>query len=160
MTTELEMKEALDGCFFVYNEAKQAVTCRKVPKNHIPNHKPKMLEEGTLAKTGYQWTPSEDELLIELRHKNLVWRDIGKYIGLSPSAVRFRYIELCRARGMAEHKVERKQTTCTLERQIMNMRRDCMSFAEIGEALGITRNRVAGIVQRVRRRVERMEMAA
>lgn len=159
MTTELEMKQALDGWFFVYNCEKQAVTKRKVSKNYIPVHKPPDLQPPP-APTAYPWKPTEDDYLVELRERNLSWREIAKYLGLSPSCARFRYIELCHRRGVAEHKVTRRIEACALEARVMALRAQDKSFADIAYEIGVTRNKVAGIVQRVRRRLAFEEMAA
>lgn len=160
MTTEQEMKEALDGRFYTYVCESQKVTCRKVPKDHIPSHKPKIMEEDQKPKTAREWTPKEDELLLELRHRNHSWRECGKYLRMSPTCARGRYLELCRKRGIVEHRYERPLENRNLEGRVMALRDDNKSFNEIAGILDLTRNQVAGIVQRVRRRQEFVELAA
>lgn len=160
MTTELEMKEALDGWFYVYNCEKQAVMRRKVPKDHIPSHKPKIMEEDQKPKTGYAWTQREDEMLLELRHRNHSWRECAKYLRMSSTCARNRYLELCRKRGLREHRYERPLENREMEARVMALRGDGKTFQDIAEILTITRNQVAGIVQRVRRRMDQLEYAA
>lgn len=161
MTTELEMKQALDGWFFTYNAHNQSVSRRKVPTDHIPSHKPKMLEEDEKPKTAYQWSQWQDDMVVELRHKNLSWRQVSKYLRMSASAVRNRYLELCRKRNMPEYRmVQRPPEVQEIEHRIMALREQDRSFSEIASILDITRNKVAGIVQRIRRRREYEDLAA
>lgn len=161
MITELEMKQKLDGWFYTYVSESQMVKARKVPVDFIPSHKPKMLEEYEKPKTAYQWSQREDDLLIEVRHKNKSWREVANCLRMSPSAVRNRYLELCRQRNMPEYKiVVRPPEVLAIESRILSLRDDDKSFSEIAAILSITRNQVAGIVQRIRRRRELEDVAA
>jgi DNA-binding CsgD family transcriptional regulator len=160
MTTELQMKAELDGWFYVYNCTRQEVIKRKVAKNYIPSHKPRMLDDDQKPEMGYPWKPSEDDMLIELRHRDHTWREVGKFFRMSPSAVRNRYLWLCLKRGMQEHKIERDFQVTEQENRIMALRAENKSFNDIAELLNLTRNQVAGIIQRVRRREAYMECAA
>ena len=72
MTTELAMKEALDGRFFWFDHARERVGCSLVPKDYIPDHSPSS-DEDVLAESGRRggmtkrrsWTVAEDERLVE-----------------------------------------------------------------------------------------------
>lgn len=152
MTTEQEMKLALDGWFFVYNCEKQSVIRRKVPKDHIPAHRPNTLEVGEFGTTAYPWSRDEDEQLIRLRESNLVWTEIAPHFGLSASTVKNRYILLCHMRGVPEFKVNRDRDTYELELRIIDYIDRNLTFAQIAQKMGLSRNQVAGLVGRWKKR--------
>jgi len=161
MTTEVEMKEALDGRFFTYVCESQTVTCRKVPKDHIPAHKPKIMDEDDKPKTGYPWSEAEDARLTNLRERDLTWTEIGKNMKMSATAVRNRYLVLCLKRGKKEHIIiNRRPDTSVMERRVADLKTQDMTFSQIAAELGISRNQVAGLWARWRKRSDRWEEAA
>lgn len=160
MITELEMKEALDGWFYVYNCEQQSVMRRKVSKDHIPCHKPRILDEDQKPKTGYPWTDTEDERLVKLREANLVWTEIAHRFRMSPSAVKNRYLVLCLKSGRAEHRVNRTPDTVALERRVVDLKTQELTFDQIAVEMGLSRNQVAGLWRRWRKRSDQWEEAA
>ena len=161
MITELEMKEALDGRFYTYVCESQTVTCRKVPKDHIPIHKPRILDEEKKPKTGYPWSEEEDDRLTHLREDgNLIWTEIAIRFRMSPSAVKNRYLLLCLKRGKAEHRVNRTPDTIALERRVVDLKTQELTFDQIAVEMGLSRNQVAGLWRRWRKRSDQWEEAA
>lgn len=163
MTTELEMKEALDGWFFVYLCESQTVQRRKVPKDHIPAHKPQIMDEDVKPKTGYPWKQAEDDRLVQLRENNLSWGEIASAFRMSQSAVRNRYLVLCLKSGRPEFKYKRPNRTADtehLERRVVDLKTQDLTFSQIAQEMGITRNQVAGLWGRWRKRSSMWEEAA
>ncbi len=147
MTTEREMKEALDGRFFWFDHSNERVGCSLVPKDYIPSHRTTS-DEDALAESGRKggmaerrgWTQAEDEKLIELRGEGLRWQHIARRMGRGDKAARLRYLALCKARGMTPvkcSKAPRAVLTMHQRDEIIRLREAGYSFPEIDAELGL-----------------------
>ena len=151
MNAEQIIKDALDGWFFTLNAAQQVTKARKVAKDFIPSHLPRFIhDEETQPVRGKQWTEAEDALLKKLYDNGYSFKEMGKAVGVGPSAANYRWQELCLKWGIP---------TCTRQMNVKyppelyakvahmkNVRR--MTFGQISEELDMTRNQIAGIWKR------------
>ena len=104
MSAELEkiMARALEGKFYSYAECGAVITTY-VSRNFKPSHNLRGFREprkGELNGKFKAWEREAEDRLFSLRAKGCTWREIGKIVGRSLSSCRWRYIELCRERGI------------------------------------------------------------
>lgn len=173
MTTEQEMKAALDGRFYWFDRSFERVGCSLVPKDYIPDHAPEAEEETNAAcvesgrKGGMtkrrEWTQAEDEMLLELRAQGLRWQHVGKQLGRGDKGARARYVELCKAREIAPTPCKRAKRNCLTERhkrEIVKMYSEGMTFAEIDQSLGLPDFWARDFITRYRRELNIRKLAA
>lgn len=173
MTTEQEMKEALDGRFFWFDHKHERIGCSIVPKDYIPDHSPEEDEEvnAALVASGRKggmakrraWTHAEDEMLLELRAQGLRWQHVGKRLGRGDKGARARYLELCKSREIAPTKcnrAKRNMLTMAQKAAIIKLLGEGLSFAEIDAALGLPDFWARDYCTRYRREQNMRRMAA
>lgn len=170
MTTELEMKEALDGRFFWFDRSFERVGCSLVPKDFIPDHTPPGDDEA-MAESGRRggltkrraWTQAEDEMLLKLRGQGLRWQHVGKRLGRGDKNARSRYLELCKARNMEEvpcKRAKRNMLTAKQKNEIIRMHGEGMTCPEIDQALQLPDFWARDFLTRYKRSLNERRMAA
>lgn len=156
------MKAALDGWFYTFNAEKQKTRATRVPKDHIPEHRPHapicLEAPGRGAKV---WTPAEDNMLFEMFEKGFSFKQMGTALKISQSLANNRFRELCIRRNV---KPSRRNLTAKYdeaeEAALIKLKNDGYTFRQIAEKMNITRNQVSGIWSRYKRRMQMMEQAA
>lgn len=163
MDAEQVMKQALDGCFFVIHPITYATQMKRVPLNHIPNHKPRFnYDEEAQPVRGRQWTEADDAILIKMFEAGHTFSEMGKVVKASQSAVNVRWRELCIAKGIKnERRSPLEKYAAELYPKVAHMKTvDQLTFRQIALKLNMTPNQIAGIWRRWRKNGEQMEQAA
>jgi len=162
--TEAAMKAYFDGWFFAIDFERGRTVSTEVPRDFIPDHKPKytMDDEDKPNNNAHRWTVNEDATLLEMRRAGNTFRQIGAAVGLSGSSCQCRYHVLRTALGLKAEPRHTKPLKFSLEveARIAELRERGMGFDEIGPLVGLTRQTANEIYRRYRRRKERMEAAA
>jgi hypothetical protein len=141
MNAEEIIKSKLDGWFYSVDPEFGRTITKTVPLDYIPDYKFKDVDPEFGYSNAYQWTPEEDDLIIELRHGGAKWADIGKRLKLSATTPKNRYYDLCKMRGIEPLNNDLTKPwrfdKATRDRAIA-MRLAGMMFKEIAAELGIT----------------------
>ena len=163
MDAEKVMKEALDGWFFTVDHITHLTRAREVPANYIPNHKPRYhYDEETAPARGRQWTEAEDTVLIRMFEAGYTFREMGKAVKASQSAVNVRWQELCLARGIQnKRRSPLEKYPAELYPKVAHMKTvEELTFRQIAAKLNMNANQIAGIWRRWRKNGEQMEQTA
>jgi hypothetical protein len=144
MNAEQIIKAALDGKFFRLDVVTGAVTVKKVPLDHIPDHRPANMSDivpDRIAPAHHKpWTPEEDDLIVRLRGEGQRWETIARTVRRALSTIRLRYEAVCRERGIPMA-AARAQPAVRLsdhaKAEIIRLRALGMGFPEINEVLGL-----------------------
>lgn len=155
MSMEQEMKEALDGWFFTICLHRQETIARRVPKDHIPAHKPRWLvEEYEQTSAARQWTPAEDAKLMKMFEQGYTFKEMAKAIGVSGSAANNRFRLLSAKKGVeVTRRHHAKRYDEKLDQEVAHLHiNENMTLFEIAAELNLTRNQVCGIWTRWRRK--------
>lgn len=160
MTTELEMKEALDGWFYSFDFEAGKVTSKMVPRNHIPKHKPvydTALEALRVNQNAHDWDDEQDNYIITRREAGITFKAIGKEMGLSESCVLRRYRALCTERGIrpAQWAGRNRKYSPEVEARIVELRQSGKAFTDIAELMKLPRAVVYEIYRTYRVRCDK-----
>lgn len=161
MNLEQEMKAYFDGWFFSIDYERDRTVTVAVAKDFIPSHRPKFApeDEEHISPRTHQWTDLEDQTILEMRRAGNIFREIGKALGFSTSAVQNRYSELrVKLRLRNEPLVLRNaKYPLELEARVVELRKQGRGFEEIGPLLGMTRKQANHLFRRYRDRKRREE---
>ena len=156
MTTEQEIKEALDGWFYSFDFENGTVTCTAVARNHIPTHRPRWWEIGIEALrangNAHNWDDDQDDLIVARRASGVAFGLIGKEMGLSESCVVKRYKVICTQRGIrpARRAARTRKYSPEIEARIVELRQGGKTFSDIAHILKLPRAAVYEIYRTYR----------
>jgi hypothetical protein len=147
---EAYIKGQLDGWFYSLIvspgfEAEPIVTCRKVSKNYIPDHRPPHtsdMDGGELHHNGIPFTPEQDEQLLQIRATGARWHTVAKAIGRCVNNTRDRYKAICRERGIdpgPSRLPKPPKVPDAVKERAFRLKQDGLSYAQIGQKLGISK---------------------
>jgi len=156
MNAEQVIKEALDGTFASVNLESGKVRVFTVPLDFIPNHKPKLVDIDEDTRTSARdWSPGEDETILRMYANGVCFNNIGRHLGVAKSTVWKRFAQLCETIGGPPKRKHPLSVWGHLDDEIAELKAQGMTFTQIGEKLGMTRNQVSGVWARIRKHRER-----
>lgn len=150
------IKDTLDGLFFSLNIESGKVRAFEVPKDFIPNHKPKTIDIDEDTRTSARdWSPGEDETILRMYAQGICFSNIGRHLGVAKSTVWKRFAQLCETIGGPPKRIHPLSKHGHLDDTIAELKAQGLTFTQIGERVGMTRNQVSGVWARLRKQMER-----
>lgn len=145
MNVEQYIKSKLDGRFFRLDLATGKVSEEGVPKDHIPEHKPRLINDIVPTDPNYvryntrPFSAEDDDRLLEMRNAGERWEIITRRMKRAQSTLRARYLELCFDRGIQPYdsNASPKRLTAEVKAEIVRLRDMGMLFSEINRTLGL-----------------------
>jgi len=148
MNAEDHMKSKLDGFFFSIDNVRGCTVKQRVPRDYMPDHKPKWDNEDNACNgqiggntRGREWTDADDDELVALRTEGVRWEAIARTMRRAQRTVRERYAGICHKRGLTPvtYVYSGKQTIPTEAKSaIISLRRKGIDYAEIGAEVGLS----------------------
>lgn len=144
MTAEEYISSQLDGNFWTFDFETNRTHCERVPKDFLPILKVPYtysVDKKTDIIRRKDWTPEEDDRIMDLRAANVSWDHIQKKMRRGLERIRARYAELCAERGTPERKMPRKEYQSwspAFKEQIRQMRADGAKLKPLSRQTGVT----------------------
>lgn len=147
------IKGVLDGWFFRLDPASGKVCAHAVDKDFVPGYRVmEDAEEDEVATTAKKWSPGEDETMVRLYKAGVSMPHIAREIGVAKSTAYNRLRILLNTDSLPRRPHPNAVWT-EKEPEILRMKQDGYSFSQIADALGMTRNQVAGVWARLKKQM-------
>jgi hypothetical protein len=162
---EAYIKSKLDGWLFRMSttggkEARTTVRAIEVPLDYIPSHRPQFeyaFEEGAEHHNRLNFTPEQDDIIVQLRAEGVRWADVAKAIKRCTNNTRDRYKQICAERGMEPaptRMAKPSKIPDEVKARLFHLRFQIgMTYEAIGLETGLTKWQVADTIAKMKRKL-------